>query len=475
MKTWWRRQPIRLRLAIFFATAGILLLSGFSATLYLYVRQVMARPLAHQLTEDIEQIRRRLDLAPDGSLRWDGRPLDAGKPWTTTYPWFEIWDEESQLIRRCWPFAENRVQQTPFAPAKGTETLSIFPVAADIRLRVLSVPFTPPGTDHAWTLRAMRIHQPAADALGALRWIIFIALPVVIVLLSVGAFILTRHWLAPLVDMSAEAQRITAENLNLRLPVTNEHDELGRLAAGFNVTLDRLEASFGALDRFVADASHELRTPLTTLRSVGEVALRKARTADEYRDVIASMLEEVQRLEQLVSRLLELATAEGGATPLHRVQLRVDDFVIACSQDFTLLAESRQQHLVLDLEPCASTVDPVLLRQALQNITENAIKYAPANSEIRIELRATDGGIDLSVIDRGPGISPGDQARLATRFFRPDRSRDRKSGGYGLGLSITKAYMKMVGGSLRYETIEPHGSRFTLRLPPGAPISSNGG
>lgn len=475
MKKWWLRQPIRLRLAIFFAGAGVLLLSGFSATLYLYVRQVMARPLAHQLSNDIVEIQRRLQVTAEGELRWDGRPLDPARPWTTTYPWFEIWDENNQLVRRLWPFTENRLQQTPIAPARDTETLSIFPVAADIRLRVLSMPYTPPGTNHAWMLRAMRIHEPVADALGALGWIIVLALPVVTILLALGAFLLARHWLAPLDDMSAEAKRISAEHLNRRLPIHNPHDELGRLAGIFNLTLDRLEASFGALDRFVADASHELRTPLTTLRSVGEVGLRRGRTAEEYRDIIGSMLEEAQRLEHLVTRLLELASAEGGATAAQRVPVRMDEFVTACANDFALLAENRQQRFALELEPCVAATDPVLLRQAFQNLVENALKYGPADSTILLRVRAIGGQIELTVRDEGPGISPEHRGRIATRFYRPDPSRGRDNGGYGLGLSLTKAYMALLGGALYYRTVEPTGSEFTLRLPQDIASAANSG
>src|SRR5581483_7161130 len=166
---------------------------------------------------------------------------------------------------------------------------------------------------------------PAADALGALRLIIFVALPIVVALLVIGGYTITRHWLDPLDRMVAEANRITASDLSRRLPVPNPHDELGRLASVFNDTLDRLEASFVALDRFVADASHELRTPLTTLRSVGEVGLRRSRTVEEYREIIGSMLEDAQRLQLLIQRLLELASAEGGASVVHRTPVRVDD------------------------------------------------------------------------------------------------------------------------------------------------------
>src|SRR5688572_25136877 len=137
-------------------------------------------------------------------------------------------------------------------------------------------------------VRVMSIHEPAGNALGALLLIIAVALPVVVMLLVFVGFTFTRRWLKPLDQMVVEAHRITAHDLNRRLPVVNQHDELGRLAAVFNVTLARLEDSFSALDRFVSDASHELLTPLTTLRSVGEVGLLGVRSPEEYREIIAS-------------------------------------------------------------------------------------------------------------------------------------------------------------------------------------------
>jgi signal transduction histidine kinase len=265
--------------------------------------------------------------------------------------------------------------------------------------------------------------------------------------------------------MAAEANRITVDDLSRRLPVVNSNDELGRLATVFNVTLDRLEGSFDALDRFVADASHELRTPLTTLRSVGEVGLRRGRTVEEYREIIGSMLEEAQRLQLLIQRLLELASAEGGAPTGHHIAIRVDEYAAACVSEIGILAEYKQQQILLTGEPCTIVTDPVLFRQALQNLLDNAIKYSPDLTTICVGIREETDTLEVSVTDEGPGISPENRAHLMERFYRPDRARGRNSGGFGLGLSITKAYMRVIGGSLEYEPRQPRGSTFRLLLP----------
>jgi len=281
----------------------------------------------------------------------------------------------------------------------------------------------------------------------------------------IGGYMITRRWLMPLDVMTAEAKPDHRAQPEPPAARRDPHDELGRLASVFNVTLDRLEASFDALDRFVADASHELRTPLTTLRSVGEVGLRRSRTVEEYREIIGSMLEEAQRLHQLIGRLLELASAEGGAPDVHRSELQLDEFVKGVVNELSILAEARSQQITVDAAPCRINTDSVILRQALQNLIDNAIKYSPDRSTVRVELKSHAAGVEIAVRDNGPGISPENQVNLAQRFFRPDRGRGRARGGFGLGLSITKAYMRVLGGSLEYEAGRPAGSIFRLRLP----------
>lgn len=466
IRHWWARRTIRFRLALWYAVGGIVLLAGFSATLYLYVAERMARPLAYQLRQDLATVQRHLHVMPDGTFRWRDQPV-AEAAWPEDEPWFELWDEQGRLVRRFWPFSESRAQ-TRLAPPRGRETLTVYyptPSEPDLQLRVFSVPFTPAGTHQDWMIRVLRIHEPIAESLGALRLIIFVALPVVIALLVLVGYSFTRRWLLPLDRMATEAAHITADKLGQRLPVANPHDELGRLATVFNVTLDRLQGSFDALDRFVADASHELRTPLTTLRSVGEVGLRRSRTVEEYREIIGSMLEEAQRLQLLIQRLLELASAEGGAPNLHRAPVQIDEFAASCVAEIGILAEFKRQHLTLEAAPCRAVTDPVLLRQALQNLIDNAIKYSPDGAVIRVRVREDTAAITIDVTDTGPGISPENRQRLMERFFRPDPARGRHSGGFGLGLSITKAYMRVLGGSLQYEPVEPRGSTFRLALP----------
>jgi heavy metal sensor kinase len=466
VKAWWRRRTLRFRLAAWYGAGGTLLLAVFSATLYFYVAETIARPLDFELRHDLAEIREHLAITADGRMSWDGAEVTDLARWAAENPWFELWNAEGHLVRRFWPFTESRVESLPVAPEPGRDRISIFNVARDLRLRVLSVRYAVPERGETWMIRVMTVHRPMADGLGALRLIIVVALPVVIVLLVVGGYALTRRWLKPLDLMVAEANRITADDLGRRLPVVNRHDELGRLAGVFNVTLDRLEGSFVALDRFVADASHELRTPLTTLRSVGEVGLRRSRTTEEYREIIGSMLEEAQRLQLLTQRLLELASMQGGASAVQRAPMRVDEFVRVCVGELGILAENKNQRIVLETVACAANTDSVLLRQAVQNLVDNAIKYSPDGSTIRVGVRVAAGGeCCVEVTDEGPGIGAEFRAQLMARFYRPDSGRGRGRGGFGLGLALTKAYLRLLGGTVEFEPAPGGGSTFRLTWP----------
>lgn len=441
-----------------------LLLTAFSVTVYRYVAYRLALPIDYELRNDLEVVAKNLDITPAGTLKWAGQPLRPDTPWPKTNPWLEIWNNEGKLIRRLWPLKDEQLQRLPSAPATGREVISIFSVAPDLRIRALSVPFARQ-TANGWTIRVLRPHAPRSNALGELLLINLVALPVVIALLVIGGYAVTRHWLKPLDHLVGAARRISAEDLSRRLPVANPDDELGVLAIVFNETLARLENSFTALDQFVGNASHELRTPLTTLRAVGELGLRRGRTVEAHGETISSMLEEAHRLQTLVERLLELAAAEAGAPGLRHSTVALHEHVAECVEELSVLAEQKHQQIKVQTCECSIETDPVIFRQAFYNLVDNAIKYSPEGAQISISVTDHEGNCRVDVTDNGPGIPAPEVSRITDRFYRVDGSRARSRGGFGLGLAITKAYARILRGSLQYEPAVPHGSTFRLTLP----------
>src|SRR5229473_4554091 len=192
-------------------------------------------------------------------------------------------------------------------------------------------------------------------------------------------------------------------------------------------------ASFDQLRRFTADASHELRTPLTAIRSVGEVALQEQKRPAEYRDVIGSMLEEVDRLTRLVESLLTLSRADAGHLQLQRMDMSLLALTREASSMVEVLAEEKGQRI--DIDGDGSLIvsgDRLILRQAIVNLLDNAIKYSPLGS--RILVRVESGGdkqVFLDVVDQGPGIPDEHQPHVFDRFYRVDQARTRQWGGAG--------------------------------------------
>jgi heavy metal sensor kinase len=295
--------------------------------------------------------------------------------------------------------------------------------------------------------------------------VLALGLPIVVVLAGAGGYALARRALLPIDHLAAEARRITADRLHERVSVPNEHDEIGRLAAVINDTFARLESSFDELRRFTADASHELRTPLSVIRGIGELGLRETRTIDEYKDAMGSMLEEVDRLTRLVDTLLRLSRGDAGTVRLSPDVLDLGDLARDVASSLGILAEERRQRLLVEAaETVRVWADRLVLRDAVTNLVDNAIKYSPAGSTIAIRVDGDRGHARLTVADQGGGIPPEHRDRIFDRFYRIDEARSREMGGTGLGLAIAKWAVEANGGAIALESA-PAGSVFRISLP----------
>jgi heavy metal sensor kinase len=301
--------------------------------------------------------------------------------------------------------------------------------------------------------------------LAEILFVLAVGFPVIVVLAGCAGYVLARRALAPIDRLAHEARRITAERLHQPLTVANEHDEIGRLAAVLNETNARLDASFEQLRRFTSDASHELRTPLAVMRGVGEMALGQGRTLAEYRDALASILEEIDRLTRLVDTLLRLSRADKGVVPLQGAPVDLGQLAREVVGSLAVLADERRQQLrVREAIPVQVWCDAALVREAVANLVDNAITYSPAASTIDVNLRLDGGRAIVSVSDQGPGIPPEHRERIFDRFYRIDEGRSRESGGTGLGLAIAKWAVEANGGRI---WVEPStcGSTFQISLP----------
>jgi len=307
---------------------------------------------------------------------------------------------------------------------------------------------------------------PLRGTLWTLALVLATGIPFAVGLAIAGGYFLAGRVLSPIGAMADKAREITAESLAERLPVDNAEDEFGRLATVFNDTLARLQDAFERLRRFTADASHELRTPLTAMRSVGEVALRDTLSANAYRDVIGSMLEEVDRLTRLVESLLTLTRADSGKIQLVPETLDIGVLAGSVIDPLRVLADEKQQELALRSPvPVHAVADAALLRQALMNLIHNAIKYTRNGGTIEVAVSTASRQAVIEVRDTGPGIAPEHRDRIFDRFYRVDASRSREDGGVGLGLAIARWAIEANGGRIELGSEGGCGSVFRIFLP----------
>ena len=300
---------------------------------------------------------------------------------------------------------------------------------------------------------------------GVVVLVLAVGLPSAALAFAVAGYVAAARALHPLVAMTERARRLSSSSLRHRLPVSNAQDEIGRVAVVFNETLDRLEDSFAELRRFTADASHELRTPLTAIRAVGEVALRQA-DPQALRDAVGSILEEVARMNRLIDRLLLLAQADRDAAVVHLRPVSAREIMLAVADSLRVLAEEKAQSLELhEVADVTAEADEALLRLSLMNLLQNAIRYSPCGTTIRLRAGVSDDETVLEVADEGPGVPLVHQPKVFDRFYRIDKSRSRTDGGTGLGLAIVKWAAERMHGSVALQSEPGHGSVFRIRLP----------
>ena len=290
------------------------------------------------------------------------------------------------------------------------------------------------------------------ESIKNLALILIVGIPAALLLALLGGYFLAGRALSPVQTITRKAQDITAESLSERLPVKNPHDEIGHLASVFNDTLSRLENSFEQLRRFTADASHELRTPLTSIRSVGEVALKKSVDKNSCQEAIGSMLEDTERLTHLVDNLLILARGDAGKAELTPTSVNISGLVHEVVGELRILAEEKNQTLTTSIDTrVEAKVDKETIRLAVFNILHNAIRYTQEGGKLEVRTAKTDKGrAVIDIIDNGPGIPETERARVFERFYRVDKARSRSEGGAGLGLAIARWAVEVNGGSVAF-------------------------
>src|SRR5262245_28871885 len=323
-------------MTLWYVGVMLVVLGVYMAAVYTFIRDNSSQLLDERLHDDFDWASDMLAQRADGSIA----------PYEETgegdSPWLQVYSLDGDLLYETPEARRSPVPESDKLAAKADERIVTVP-AIDPPYRVMSGGARVAG--RPVIVQVARSEGSIIQDLNQLLYILLLGLPIAVAAAGVGGYLLARRALAPVDGMAERARLINAERLNDRLPVDNPDDELGRLATVFNATLTRLEFFSAQMRRFTADASHELRTPLTAIRSVGEVGLRGRKDEGAYREIIGSMLEEVDRLALLVDRLLTLSRADTGQAQLAVDIVDIPQLADEVAEQLGVLAEEKEQSL----------------------------------------------------------------------------------------------------------------------------------
>ena len=461
-----RPKRIRTRLTLYYVgmLAGVLALYFASVSLLLFWQA--SNVLKRLAAEDLETVKGLLYYDDDGHV-------DVREDYHHHSDWkqvqerlLEILSLDGTILYRNERLGERTIGGPPFAgegvrgysgrSAKMSDGTPIILISRQYDLRGQTI-----------LIRVAYSQDLVWNELRGTLLILILVSPLILAATAYAVYATVGRALDPVSRMAHRAEQINSEHLNERLPVESEEGELGHLAGVFNAMLSRIEQSFGQLQRFTADASHELRTPLAAIRSIGEVALQENATPAEYRDIIGSMLEEVNRLTTIVESLLTLSRADAG-----QIDLQVSVFPLAAlvresAALLEVLIEDKQLTFTLAGDESVGVQgDRLYIRQAVINVLHNAVKFTPPGGSISARIQC-DGNsrVELSIRDTGPGIPPEQSSRVFERFVRLDESRTAANIGSGLGLSVARWAVQANNGEIGVTSSSGAGCNFWIRLP----------
>ena len=375
----------------------------------------------------------------------------------------QVWDAEGMLVARNAPLLDEPLDGEALG---GTSAVYSMARLGGVPVRVLTYPLvTSPEGELVGYLQLASSLQTVEDARQLVLSVLVVGGVLAVGFAALVGWSTAAAALRPLDQVTVTALQISrADDLSRRIPLRGPpRDEVGRLIAAFNETLERLERVFETQRRFMADVSHELRTPLTVIRGNLDLFRRTGRMEAESLEAVVS---EVDRMTRLVQDILLLAQAESGKLPLAHEVVELDTLLLEVFQQAKLLAQGRHE-IRLGQEDQARVVgDRDRLKQVLLNLVGNAVEHTPAGGVVTMALACVGGWCRLTISDTGPGIPREDLPHIFERFYRVDRARRRSgSGGAGLGLSIAYWIVRMHDGRIEVASEEGRGTTFSVWLP----------
>jgi len=451
---------IRFRLALWYALSIALILGGFAAGARLSMRASLLETIDHDLRGRLREIQKFVEQHSDR-----GRNL-----------WLDIFREETELgmgggLVEVWDDTGNLLFQTPrlagvVSSKSETRNRVNFGFGwihgSPIRLASQAMP----AGDRQFTVAVAEPLDEMEESLQRFDRALFIFVPLLLLLASVGGWWMSTRALAPVDRITLEAARISIGNLSARVPVPATKDELHRLAQTLNEMLGRIETAVRRMTQFTADASHELRAPLTLIHTAADFSLRGERSREDLMEAMRKIARESMRTGSLVDNLLVLARADSGVDPIELREVDLVQIARKARDEMLLAAQAKRIDLTLKTpkEALRARGDEDSLTRLIVILLDNAVKYTNSGGRVGIEVRLDGCDAEVLVTDTGIGIASEDLPRIWDRFWRADKVRSRNMGGVGLGLSIAREIAARHGAAVDAESALGRGSRFSIRL-----------
>ncbi len=452
--------PVRWRLAAWYFCTLAAILAFVAAGSWLTMRRSLEHALDLGLTHQLNGLRDY--VAKSGAARPEELSPRLA-PISGLSDLFRVYDAAGRLICESTALTNRHVRLAAPRDADSTVRYRSAPGGFALRLAYQRYRLG----QHTITLEVGDPVRKFETALQESTTDLWIFLPILLALGSLGGFWLSGRALQPVDQLTTDARAITATDLSRRLAVPPARDELRRLSETLNLMLDRIENSFRQVRRFTADASHELRAPVTLIHTAAEFSLRRRRSAEELEASMREILREAQRTARLIDDLLLLARADSDPSAFSPKPMDLVPVLDEVGEQAGVLAAPRGVSVTAPRAPGALRVtgDEASLRRLLLILVDNAVKYTPAGGHLTLDARTEGNEILVAVADSGAGIAEEDLPRVFERFWRASKVRSRELGGAGLGLSIAKEIADRHGARLTVASQLGRGSTFTLILP----------
>lgn len=457
---------LRARMMLLFCVVVGILLAGSYLVFYSLFAHQVHRQLDHQLVETAEPV--AADLASDPTEKDVDQLNLPGN-------YFEVLSAYGSVLQRSINLAPGTLGIAGGLPVSRPAFRTLLDPQYG-KLRVALVPFARGGETQILALAVPS--APADQSLATFRGIVWWLLPLSLLITAIVAHLYVGRGLEPVRRLTAHARetaRRMAESprgdLWTPIQVRNPRDELGRLAETFNSLFSRVDATVRQLRQFATDASHELRTPLAVIRGEVELVLSKPRPVEEYQEALRVVDGEMQKLSRIAEGLFTLSMADAGRLRLNLGPVYLNEVLEEACACATPLAQAKGIAIERELSAeAACQGDEAFLRELFLVFLDNAIKYSPCSSSVRVGLQRQDGCLRVTFADQGCGIAEADAPHIFERFYRGAATSDSEARSGGLGLAIAQAIAHAHGGSIECVSRPGLGSTFTVAL--RAPASS---